>query len=318
MRRFVVAMLMLFSVAAQSAEITDATGRTITVPDRITRVVPAGPGASLLLLAIAPEKMAGFPFPVSPERRAWINENAAALPQVPRVTGRDDVSGKLREMGADLIIDYGAVTPRYIELAKATQERTGIPTLLIDVALENTPQTIRQLGKLLGNEARAEAQARFAESLLSTEKTGGKRVVFARGTDGLSLPARNTDLTHVFDLLGWKHIGPDAGGTVSLAEIAALDPDVIVFGHAHMREVIAQSPEWRALRAVREGRGLIAPSMPWPWFDEPPSVNRLLGLAWLAGRDPLATAEEFHATFYGRALSPAQREALAEAVRPAR
>ena len=80
MRRLAVVVLMLCSVAAHAAEITDATGRSVAVPDRIARVVPAGPGASLLLLAIAPEKMAGFPFPVSPERRAWINEAATTLP----------------------------------------------------------------------------------------------------------------------------------------------------------------------------------------------------------------------------------------------
>ncbi len=48
---------------ALAAEVTDATGRTVTIPDRIDRVLPAGSPAAVLLAAIAPARMIGLPVP---------------------------------------------------------------------------------------------------------------------------------------------------------------------------------------------------------------------------------------------------------------
>jgi iron complex transport system substrate-binding protein len=61
---------------------------------------------------------------------------------------------------------------------------------------------------------------------------------------------------------------------------------------------------------VREGHVAIAPSLPFGWVEEPPSINRLLGLAWLEGRDPVALAAMFNATIYGHALTPAQLDTV--------
>jgi hypothetical protein len=44
-----------------AAEFQDATGRTVTVPDRVERVLASGPTAAVVLYALAPEKMIGWP-----------------------------------------------------------------------------------------------------------------------------------------------------------------------------------------------------------------------------------------------------------------
>ena len=49
-----------------------------------------------------------------------------------------------------------------------------------------------------------------------------------------------------------------------------------------MRKAVAGSPQWRTLRAVREHHAYVAPDVPFGWLDEPPSINRLLGLAVLS------------------------------------
>jgi iron complex transport system substrate-binding protein len=72
---------------------------------------------------------------------------------------------------------------------------------------------------------------------------------------------------------------------------------------------------------VRTGRLALAPSLPYGWVDFPPSVNRLLGLAWLpalfgarpAEGLPAAVAELYELLFHRRP-GPAQVEAL---LRPA-
>ncbi|HEX4171454.1 MAG TPA: hypothetical protein VHY82_03150, partial [Acetobacteraceae bacterium] len=69
---------------------------------------------------------------------------------------------------------------------------------------------------------------------------------------------------------------------------------------------LAEAESWRSLRAVREGHAFVAPNLPFGWFDEPPSINRLLGLTWLGGGDPRTVAALFNAVVYGRVLAPSQ------------
>jgi iron complex transport system substrate-binding protein len=138
--RVVFALLLLWSGAARAADIVDATGRTVTVPDHIAHIVPAGPPAAVLLAALAPDLMVGWPEPISDEARALLAPAAAKAPQIPRLTGKDDVTDKIKALKPDLILDYGTVSPRYSDLAKATQQKTGIPTILLDGSMAEIPK----------------------------------------------------------------------------------------------------------------------------------------------------------------------------------
>jgi iron complex transport system substrate-binding protein len=311
--RVALVLSLLWSAAALAGEVTDATGRTVQVPDHIARVLPAGPPAAVLLEAVAPDLMLGWPSPV-PDG-ALLAPDAGKLPQIPRLTGRDDVTAKIQALHPDLILDYGTISPRYADLARATQQRTGIPTILLDGSLTEIPHVARLLGSVLHREARAETVANFAEALLTLQatRTSHPRVVYARGPDGLTVAAPNTDVTEVFTRLGWQVLAPDGNGTfrtASIAEINTLDPDMLIFSDPAMRDTVMHNDAWRAVRAVREGHALVAPGLPFGWLEEPPSINRLLGLAWLSGRDPLALASLFNAVVYGRVLTPTQLDAV--------
>jgi iron complex transport system substrate-binding protein len=318
--RVALLVLLLWSTAALAGEVTDATGRTVQVPDHVARVLPAGPPAAVLLAAIAPDLMLGWPSPLSDGARALLASDAAPLPQIPRMTGRDDVTAKLQALHPDLILDYGTISPRYADLARTTQQRTGVPTLLLDGSLAEIPHVFRLLGGVLHRESRAETLANFAEALLAlpTPHTDHKRVVYARGTDGLTVAAPDTDVTEVFTHLGWQVLAPDGNGTFrpsSIEAIRALDPDMLIFSDPAMRETILHDDAWKAVRAVREGHALVAPSQPFGWLEEPPSINRLLGLSWLTGHDPVILAALFNATVYGRALTPTQLDTVLAGVR---
>ena len=310
-RNFLLLMLLGWSGAALAADIVDATGRTVPVPPQIHRVLPAGPPAAVLLAAVAPDLMMGWPSPVSAQARQLLSPEAARLSQVPRVTGRADVSDKIMALKPDLIVDYGTVSSRYSELARATERRTGIPTILLDGSLGNIPSAFRTLGAVLHRQARAEQLARFAEALLNlaTHPDTTPRVLSARGADGLTVDAPDTDVTEVFTHLGWRVVAPPGRGTfrlASMSELRALNPDILVFSDPAMTNTLGRSGEWQSLQAVREGRALVAPALPFGWTDEPPSINRLLGLAWLAGRDPATLAATFNAVVYGHVLTPAE------------
>jgi hypothetical protein len=45
----------------------------------------------------------------------------------------------------------GTLSPRYADLAQATQQRTGIPTLLLNGAPDKIPETLRSLEILYGH-----------------------------------------------------------------------------------------------------------------------------------------------------------------------
>jgi hypothetical protein len=58
-------------------------------------------------------------------------------------------------------------------------------------------------------------------------------------------------------------------------EIAAIT------GHSALKRS-RDDPSWASVKAVRDGRVHLSPKMPFGWVDFPPSVNRLIGLWWLA------------------------------------
>jgi iron complex transport system substrate-binding protein len=317
--RVILVVSMLWSGLATAAEVVDATGRTVQVPDHVVSILPAGPPASVLLETIAPDLMSGWPSPLSEDARAMLSPDAAKRPQIPRLTGRTDVSEEIKALKPDLILDYGTVSPRYADLAQATQQRTGIPTILLDGSLTKIPDVMRTLGHILHREDRAETLARLAEALLALPvPTGHPKMLYARANDGLTAAAPDTDVTEVFTRLGWKVIAPEGKGTfraTSIEAIRTLDPDMLIFSDPAMRETVEKSAAWKTVRAVREGRALVAPSLPFGWVEEPPSINRLIGLAWLSGRDPLTLAALCNVVMYGHTLTPAELDNVLVGVR---
>jgi iron complex transport system substrate-binding protein len=315
MKRLILILILCHAPPILAAEVTDATGRSVTIPDRVERVLPAGPPASVLLAAIAPGQMLGFPGPISEAGKADLAPAAGSLSTVPRLTGPLDNTAAIQALHPDVIIDYGTVSPRYKQLAQDTQQKTGIPTLLFDGALDQIPSVARTLGRILHQPEQAEAVARTAEAILALPIPTSPRpsVLYARGPDGLLVAAPGTDVTAIFARLGWRVVAPDGTGTfrpTTIETIRSLDPDVIVLADPEAKDVLA-SPSWSALRAVRDGHAVIAPSEPFGWIEEPPSINRLLGLAWLRGGDPLTLAALFNTSVYSRVLTPAQLLAVA-------
>ena len=77
-------------------------------------------------------------------------------------------------------------------------------------------------------------------------------------------------------------------------------------------------PAWAPVKAVREGRVHLSPKLPFGWVDFPPSVNRLIGLPWLARvlypdraqEDLRQATRSFYALFYQRAPSDRELDAL--------
>jgi len=326
------ALLLLFAAPASARSVVDATRRTVEIPDRIERVMPAGQPAAVLLYTLAPEKMIGWPHSPSPAAKTLLGPRFADLPALaPLVRDGKVQTEQIQAARPDMILDYGSTAPRYADRATMVQEATGIPVLLMDGKLERTPEIYRQLGAILGAEERAADLAGAAERLLTTTReraqvrrdAGPIRLYYARSADGLTTATAASSLGDVLRLVGLVNVadGAQAGelSHVNRDQVFAWNPDFVVTNNPEFWKG-RQGPDWAGLPAVAQGRVYLAPALPFGWIDEPPSVNRLLGLLW-AGHtlfpavypeDLRAEARDFYRRFYRIELDDEQFQALSQ------
>jgi iron complex transport system substrate-binding protein len=279
--------------ARAAGSIQDAAGRSVVVPDRVLRVFPAGPPAAILLYTLAPDLLLGWPRANRAEECAFLLPDICSRPEVGRLTGRGN-SANLESVLAlkpDLIIDVGSTSATYVSLATRVQEQTGIPYALLDGRFDATAATYRLLGKLTRRDA--EPYAAYADDALLKIQTrinrspeGERpRVYYARGPKGLETGLGGSINVETIEFLGARNVaGETRGGlaTVSFEQVLKWDPEIIVTIDRDFAAGVRSDPLWKDISAVRSGRVHLSPKMPFGWVDFPPSVNRLIGLWWLA------------------------------------
>lgn len=311
---------------------TDDAGRRVAVPERVERVYAAGPPASVLVYALAPDKLLGWTRALTRDEAAFLPPRYAGLPELGRLTGRGNTANVEVVLRArpDLIVDTGAVAPTFASLADRVQGQTGLPYLLLDGRFDRLPHTLRQLGRLIAEPARAEELAAYVERTLAEAKArvervppaARPRVYYARGPNGLqSAPAGSINV-ETLEFLGARNV-VDVTATrglvnVSLEQVLAWNPDVIVTVDPNFHAVVWNDPRWAAVKAVRERRVHLSPLLPFGWVDFPPGVNRVIGVRWLGAmlypdafpEDLRAETRAFYRMFFHVELSDAQLDQL--------
>ena len=114
-----------------AASVMDATGRTITAPEHVLRVYPAGPPAAVELYTLAPDLLIGWVEPIGQDAREFLLPEIAARPQVPRLTGRgsDNVNlDALTSLKPELIVDIGNVNRASLHLPNGCSSKAASPT----------------------------------------------------------------------------------------------------------------------------------------------------------------------------------------------
>ncbi|HEX5997878.1 MAG TPA: iron ABC transporter substrate-binding protein [Hyphomicrobiaceae bacterium] len=286
------------AAAAQDSRRTviDSAGRSVEIPQPVTRVLAAGPPASILLYTLAPEKMAGWVRAPRPAEKAFLAESVRELPEHGRLTGRGSTANLevILRLKPDLIIDVGSVRPTYVSLADNVQAQTRIPYLLLDGSLDKTPEIYRRLGEWLGAKENAERLARYAEETLAAvgdriakiPDAERPRVYYARGVDGLVTGLGGSINMEVLERVGAVNVAAAAGRggltRVSIEQVLAWNPEVILVLDPAFYRSVQRDPLWSSVKAVRDKRVYLAPNLPYGWFDSPPGVNRLIGIRWLA------------------------------------
>jgi iron complex transport system substrate-binding protein len=317
-RALLTASAMLFVPAiARAAGITDAAGRAIAIPETVTRVFPAGPPAAILLYTLAPDLLLGWPRANRAEECAFMLPEVCGRPEVGRLTGRGNTANleSVLALKPDLILDVGSTTPTFASLAARVQEQTGIPYALLDGRFDATASTYRLLGALTRRDA--EPLAAYAEKMLETiaarinrvPQEERPRVYYARGPRGLETGLGGSINVETIEYLGARNVAAERQGglaTVSIEQVLVWNPQVIVTIDRDFAAGVQNDPQWKQVEAVSAGRVHLSPKLPFGWVDFPPSVNRLIGLWWLAkifypdhfDEDIHALTREFYSLFY--------------------
>jgi iron complex transport system substrate-binding protein len=292
----------------------------VEVPDSIAKVFAAGPPASILLYMLAPEKMTGWPNPPTAEERPYIAPPYRDLPALGRLTGRGGTANLeiVLKTKPDLILDFGSVRDTYVSLADNVQEQTKIPYILIDGRFNATPAALRLLGDILGLAERGDMLAKYVEATFAAIETVVKAtpearrpsVYLARGPDGLETGVVGSINTEIIERAGGRNVAQAAGQSglvrVSMEQVIVADPEIILTWDRNFFGRVKRDALWAGVRAVREDRVYLAPTAPFGWIDRPPSLNRVIGLIWLAGlfypkqlgHDLRETTRAFYRLFY--------------------
>jgi iron complex transport system substrate-binding protein len=294
--RTVALFLVLAATPAFARNVTDSAGRAVEVPDTIKRVFAAGPPASTLLYALAPQTMIGWVRKPLADEKPFLMPAARELPQLGRLTGRGNtlnLEGLLADK-PDLIVDFGTIDDTYRSLADRVQAQTGVPYLLIDGRFKNTPAALRLLADVLGVKERGEALAEAAEQsfadvdrvLAAVPAAKRPEVYLARGPSGLESGSRGSINTEIIERVGGTNVVQglrDKGGLVdvSLEQVIAWAPDTIITLDRNFQQSVRANPSWQPVPAIASGRVFLAPTLPFGFIDSPPSLNRLIGLTWL-------------------------------------
>jgi iron complex transport system substrate-binding protein len=286
------------TVCAQT--FVDDAGRKIELPRKIERVYAAGPPASVLVMAIAPEKLIGWTRAMKPDEAPFLPPQLVNLPELGRLTGRGNTANVEVVLKAkpDIIIDVGSVNANFASLADRVTQETKIPYILLDGKLDTLPQQIERIARILGEGKRAKPLLDYVNTTFADLKARiatipiDKRpeAYYARGNNGLTTGLPGSINVEMLEFLGAKNVSGVGTGSAGMANLAQVgfeqvvlwNPNFIVTNDPVFYRDVWKRDEWQTIRAVRNKRVFLSPNLPFGWFDFPPGANRLIGLKWLA------------------------------------
>ncbi|WP_077550439.1 iron ABC transporter substrate-binding protein [Rodentibacter genomosp. 2] len=260
MKKFLAILTALFAVQVNAQTLSYHAGELPEL-QKIEKVLSAGNPADVLLLAVSPEKLAGFSgFKMSSKAGELFIGELKNLPTLGKIAGKGSTlsAEKIVALQPNLIIDVGNLTPNYQDQADRTFAQTGVPYLLLDGSLEKTPALLRELGKLLGNEKQAEEQAKYAEETLQQAvafaKQNAKTAYLARNADGLQTGQKGSIHTEAMELIGLQNVvegGQKSLTQVSMEQLLLWNPDLIFTQYDEFYKTLAGNPQWQNLSAVK-------------------------------------------------------------------
>ena len=317
---------------AETRVFTDSTGREVTVPAQIDKVAVSGPLAQIVLFALCPDKLVGVANEWDESAQQYLDEKYYNLPLLGQLYGgKGELNLEtLLSSGAQVVIDVGEAKSTIVEDMNDLQEQTGIPFLHIDAKLVSMDETYTMLGDLLGmtDEARTLAdycRSTYDKAAAIADGAEKANLLYITGDTGLNVIARGSYHAEVIDLLSNNLAVVDepsskgTGNEVDMEQILNWNPDVILFAPGSIYATVGEDAAWQSITAIRNGAYYEVPMGPYNWMGFPPSVQRLLGMLWMAkvlypdaaDYDLYTEAANYFQLFYHCDLTREQYDALA-------
>lgn len=311
---------------------TDGVGRQVVLPKDIERVAPSGPLAQLVLFALCPDKLVGLASMFDDSQFQYIDPKYKSLPVLGNFYGNTLNLETVMKANPQVIIDIGDVKQTAVSDLDGIQQKTGIPTIFVNMAsLDSIASAYQTLGAVTGDTAQADKLAHYATTTLATVRqkvasipASARPTVYYGQDNGLTAAVAGTTHSAVIDTVGATNVAKisQAAGSgtasVSMEQLLAWQPDVVLFAPGTVYGSVATSATWQGLTAIKTGKYYEIPNGPYNWIDQPPSVNQLLGIVWLANLlyptvfhdDMVSQTQEFYQLFYHCTVTSAQVQAL--------
>ncbi|MCJ2163355.1 MULTISPECIES: ABC transporter substrate-binding protein [unclassified Pseudodesulfovibrio] len=286
----------VFSGVAFARDITDMTGRVVSVPDAVKTVYAASPPETMLVYAIDPTLLAGLNFPLKGCDK-YIDAHTLDLPVIGGYFGQGKTPNleKLVALNPDIVVGRNSSPLSHKFEAFLGKFNIPIANIVID-QLYQYPDAFEALGGILGREARGRALADYTRAVFSqvAEKTAlispqkRVKVYYAEGNDGLRTEGSTSIHAELIPLAGGINVHGEGVVTrygkerVNMETVIAYQPEVIFVEQASFYAQIYSSAGWKSIPAVKNHRVYLIPNKPFNWFDRPPSFMRILGLKWVA------------------------------------
>ena len=319
------------NTAPETRVFTDSVGREVTVPVQIDRIAVSGPMAQIVLFALCPDKLVGISNAWDESAAQYLDTEYYNLPLLGQLYGgKGELNLEtLLESGAQVVIDVGEAKGSIVEDLDALQEQTTIPFVHIDAALATMDETYTLLGDLLGMPDEAKALADYCRStydraLTIADSVEKANLLYITGDAGLNVIAQGAYHAEVIDLLSNNLAVVDepsskgTGNEVDMEQILNWNPDVILFAPDSVYDTMAGDAAWQGVTAIQNGAYYEVPMGPYNWMGFPPSVQRLLGMLWMAkvlypeaaDYDLYTEAAQYFKLFYHCDLTREQYDAL--------
>lgn len=310
---------------------TDSCGREVTVPADIQKIAVSGPLAQMVVFAIAPDRMVGVANAWDESAKAYFDAKYLELPLLGQLYGgKGELNLEtLLAAAPDVVIDVGEPKDSMAEDLDALQEQTGIPFVHIDAYLASMDDTYAMLGDLLAmpNEAQGLADyCRYAYDKVKAIADSVEKVnlLYITGEEGLNVIARGSYHAEVIDMLCNNLAVVDepsskgTGNEVDMEQILNWNPAAVIFAPGSIYSTVADNENWQTIPAIKDGRYYEVPMDPYNWMGFPPSVQRILGMQWMAkvlypdaaDYDMYETTQTYFQLFYHCDLTAEQYAAL--------
>ncbi len=313
------AVLALALTGAQARDITDMTGRSVTVPDRIESVVTIGavPVLNSFVMAAGKGDLIASDLPpwARSGRWAWQDVFAPQLAQNPRIEDaeRNLVLEEVIVMKPDVALTFAR------DVADLLAQH-DIPTVLLRIQTPDDVKTgVALVSDLLGA---PDVGADYATWFDGTLADIAARLEGADRPRVLYLNPTNMTQPHLvaewwITAAGGASVTDDGRTEETLPltteVVLAADPDIVIVSTPADVDKLRDDPVLSGLRAVQEGRILVSPVGAHIWANR--TVEQPLTVLWAASKfhpdlfpeaEVIGKANDFYQRFFGTDLDEAQ------------